>query len=214
MAAPIKRFDVRLVSKHFLESKTDDGDIKLQEYILGYREWCKFFSHFGTIFSFVTSDINTKLSILEEYKAGDDAAYATVQSMIKHEKTNGILDQELSGKSKGASGARTLLRLHRALKFCYKLIEDAIAMDDNGKMSTTAWNAYQETLANHHTWIIRKGVGVAVYTLPTKKKLFEKVGGESGSEGESLMQDAVNSIKPVYDIVQDEYDKNGILDLP
>jgi len=87
-------------------------------------------------------------------------------------------------------------------------------MADDGKMSTTAWNAYQETLAMHHAWIIRKGVGVAVYTLPTKKKLFEKVGGESGEEGEVLMQDAVDSIKPVYDIVQAEYTSNDILELP
>ena len=177
----------------------------------------RFFNHFGTIFSFVTSDITSKLNILEDFRGANEAAYDTVQSMITHEQSTGVLDEEMSGKSKGKSGCRTLLRLHRALKFCYKLIEDAIAMADDGKMSNVAWNAYQETLANYHTWIIRKGVGVAVYTLPTKKNLFKKVGGDAGDScelGEKLMQDAVDSIVPVYEIVQQEYANNELLELP
>jgi len=39
--------------------------------------------------------------------------------------------------------------------------------------------AYNLTLANHHTWVIRKAAGVAMYALPTKENLLIRVINET-----------------------------------
>jgi hypothetical protein len=36
--------------------------------------------------------------------------------------------------------------------------------------------AYNKTLAEHHTWVIRKAAGVAMYAMPTKENLLIKAG--------------------------------------
>lgn len=41
--------------------------------------------------------------------------------------------------------------------------------------STACREAYDQTLAKHHTFIIRNGARVAIYTLPTKIVLLRKV---------------------------------------
>jgi hypothetical protein len=36
--------------------------------------------------------------------------------------------------------------------------------------------AYNKTLAEHHTWVIRKAAGVAMYAMPNKENLLIKAG--------------------------------------
>jgi len=37
-------------------------------------------------------------------------------------------------------------------------------------------DAYDRTLAKHHSFIVRKGAHVAMYTLPVREQLLRKVG--------------------------------------
>lgn len=64
----------------------------------------------GNIFGFVSSDVQSKIEILEEFRANKVTAakYETVKKMIAYERENNLL-------SKKENGARTLLRLHRGL---------------------------------------------------------------------------------------------------
>jgi len=65
----------------------------------------------GGAFSFVASDVKTKIKILEDYiAASTNGEFATVLTMMKHEMDNKLLDDK-----KYVSGSRTLLRLHRGL---------------------------------------------------------------------------------------------------
>jgi len=59
----------------------------------------------------VGSDVKSKLDILQTYRSGETKdEYETLEKMIQYEKRTQIIDT-----NKESSGARTFLRLHRAL---------------------------------------------------------------------------------------------------
>lgn len=65
----------------------------------------------GTVFGFVSSDLKSKIEILEDFRRKENyEKFATFNSMLNFEKTTGLLN-----KSDYVSGSRTLLRLHRGL---------------------------------------------------------------------------------------------------
>lgn len=71
----------------------------------------------GTVFGFVSSDLTSKILIIEEFRIKDNNAnfdkFASFKSMLDHEKSTGLLN-----KPEYVSGSRTLLRLHRGLGKC------------------------------------------------------------------------------------------------
>lgn len=164
------------------------------------------------MFTFVTSDVQSKLNILHHYLNGDDARhYGTVRSMINYEVTNNLT--HIDGST--PSGSRTLLRLHRALKFIIRLFSDLKSMSGNDKISAVTFKAYDETLAQYHKWIIRKAVGLAVYAMPSRQTLSEKMNcGGSEEQLKKALGDLVDELQPVYDSVQSVYSDNSLLDLP
>lgn len=65
----------------------------------------------GTLFSFVSSDLKSKMDILSAFLNGEQSSnFRTVKTMIEYEKNNNLLT-----KKGYVSGSRTLLRLHRGL---------------------------------------------------------------------------------------------------
>lgn len=62
----------------------------------------------------MAKDVDSKIAILDKYykEENNEDQYKTLQSMIEYEKQKNILKDD-----KRPSGARTLLRLHRALEF-------------------------------------------------------------------------------------------------
>merc|ERR1712154_118677 len=109
-----KECDIRVVTAKFSEAKSADGCVHLRPYIDGYRELLKFITLFGSVFSFVTSDVTDKLAILEKFLSAEPEQYETVNAMVAHELGP---NKAQAKKPKSKSGSRTLLRLHRALDF-------------------------------------------------------------------------------------------------
>lgn len=65
----------------------------------------------GTVFGFVSSDVKSKIEVLEEFRRKENnEKFVTFNAMLTYEKTTGLLN-----KSDYVSGSRTLLRLHRGL---------------------------------------------------------------------------------------------------
>ena len=63
---------------------------------------------------------------------------------------------------KNPSGSRTLLRLHRALKMVAQLLHKISINAHNGRMSSIAYDSYQESpMPAHHPWVVRKAIGAA-----------------------------------------------------
>lgn len=72
---------------------------------------CRFFQLMGSVFGFVSSDVKSKIEILEAHRQKENAEqFETFAKMMEFEKSTALLD-----KKDYVSGSRTLLRLHRGL---------------------------------------------------------------------------------------------------
>jgi len=171
----------------------------------------------GTIFSFVTSDVHSKLATLQHHLASEVGEhYRTVEKMIRYEVANGIAQR--SEKSvEHLSGARTLLRLHRALEFLILLFREMAQSSADGAESFSALvgRAYSSTLANHHPWVVRSAVSVALYAVPSRSSLVRRLDPEGCEERiVDQLNAAVLAMQPVYDRLQTLYSDNNLLHLP
>lgn len=170
----------------------------------------------GSVFSFVSSDLKQKIDILNELINKDDQNYRTIKSMIEYEKENKLME-----KSDFVNGARTLLRLHRGLgtisccvlaancleiyiyiywhydfpDFIKEFLRQLGDLLDTDKTSSCCQDAYNNTLAKHHSWVIRKAAIVAMYTMPTREALFKKVNG--------LMENVCRVVELLLSLVSD-----------
>jgi len=211
-----QEFDLKKV--HTLFDQCLKEQLDLQAYIDGYAELNKLFGKLGTLFKFIVHDITEKTHILSEHlKSPSSEHYAKIERMLDYEKDNDLLiDPFKHPVPPLANGARTLLRLHRALLFVVKLIEGTKNSGENDKMAPLAKIAYDTTLANFHPWLIRKGVHLAVYTLPYRKQLIADLAGLQLTEQEAnkIMELTVNTGQAVYDAVQKLYSDRNLLELP
>lgn len=203
-------FDALRVYNLFSSCRKDNDVISLDCYIDAYEELCKLFRLFGTIFSFVTSDVEEKIVILRKHRKSDQAnKYESIQSMLQYE-----VSQDLTKSKERPSGARTLLRLHRALEFISAFLLKLKETDNNVRFSTAATKAYDETLAKHHPWLIRKAVHVAMYMLPSRQDLLKKMGVEDNEKGMGGISDLVVELNTIFKVTEDLYRKDNLLDLP
>lgn len=75
----------------------------------------RFFQLMGSVFGFVSSDVKSKVEILEDYRKKENSdKFETFKTMLNYEKNEGLFK-----KSDYVSGSRTLLRLHRGLSELY-----------------------------------------------------------------------------------------------
>jgi len=177
--------------------------VDLQTYILAYEEISKIFAVLGSVFKFVSTDVEKKLSILRSKQQQQPHHYNSLSSMIKYETETNLTTSDSN------NGCRTLLRLHRALEFVAEFINALIERKDSS-VSGPVWNAYSQTLAKHHTWIIRNTVSMAMYTLPTRQNILLQVGVEEDPE---CLTPLVKTMREVYEIVQSVYTESALLDL-
>lgn len=124
------KFDLEMVERCFTKCLIDEEDvssakftfislfknsfifqIQMDDYLEGFKELFKFFQMMGSVFGFVSSDVYSKVDILEDYRTKESSEkFITFKTMLEHEKATGLLI-----KSDYVSGSRTLLRLHRGL---------------------------------------------------------------------------------------------------
>lgn len=94
-------------------------------------------------------------------------------------------------------------------EFLSKLYE----IESHEKTSGICKLAYNDTLANHHPWIIRKGALVAMYALPTREQLLNKV-CEDVERSLSVLPDVLEISKIVYDRTEQIYSDFDLHALP
>lgn len=167
----------------------------------------------GSIFKFVTTDITDKLHILNNYLNGNDYEnFVNLESFIKFEIYHGRVDF----KTRNDSACRTFLRLHRALLFVSEFLKELQNLEDSSSLSDMTWKVYEKTLGVYHNWAIKKLVGVALYTLPTKKQLTSKMlkSGLNEEELKSCNEDLTTTLGNLYVRCQEVLEKNNLLNLP
>lgn len=151
------------------------------------------------------------MTILEEFRANQEVGskFETVKSMIDYEQSGDLLK-----KKDYVSGCRTLLRLHRGLDFTRDFLRKMSQLKADEKTSEACKTSYQETLAPYHTFLIRKGAGIAMSMgLPTRDDLLEKVCKDVQKSIDSLPE-MLKYTDEVYGRIQVLYEKNDLLALP
>ncbi|XP_062137144.1 ceramide-1-phosphate transfer protein [Drosophila sulfurigaster albostrigata] len=212
-AAPEDCFDIEKVAKIFERSLIDVDDVRMDDYLEAYEEIMKFFLLMGSVFTFVSSDVRNKLDILYELRKKDVEElkhFDTIKTMLLYEKEESLL------LHKGyVSGSRTLLRLHRGLEFVYEFLNRLQTVADNEKAHNVCKSAYNDTLAKHHPFLIRKGAQVAMYTIPTRGDLLSRVcHNMDATRAMELLPDMLKQMRTAYDRTDELYSLHELHNLP
>ncbi|KAJ8686621.1 hypothetical protein QAD02_022415 [Eretmocerus hayati] len=201
----IEYFDLHTVHDNFDRALLQEDDVDIRAYLEAYNELYKFFQLMGSVFGFVSSDLKQKIEVLHALLSNDqDNNYASIKRMIEYEKENQLLN-----KNDFVNGARTLLRLHRGLDFIAEFLRQLSELDDSDNTSACCQDAYNKTLAKHHSWIIRKAAKVAMYTMPNRELLLKKVCGNHVQKNVDVLPkvlevtaDVISRTQTVYEIHQ------------
>lgn len=174
----------------------------------------RFLNCLGSVFGFISNDADNKIKILVSYMEGENSSqYATIQSMVKYELDDKLVDLTKRG-SHPESGSRTLLRLHRALRWLELFLERLRTSSEDSKTSVMCADAYNESLAQHHPWVVRKAAGMAFCMLPGRPAFFEVMNVGPPEQVVATLGEAVPLISEVYQITETLYAQHNLLDLP
>ncbi|CAG2179085.1 unnamed protein product [Oppiella nova] len=214
-----KAFDIEVVCESLQKCIDDKNAIDLDHYLRAFNELLRFFNLLGAVFVFVAKDVKEKIAILEQYSKefSTDVHYKTLQQMIEYESTHNLLRVDLS---KRPSGARTLLRLHRALEFVSHFMLEVSRLEDSKGTADVARDCYKKTLAKYHPWVIRKSASLAMYTLPYRRQLVERAysGSVPSEQTPIAVSDSMSRLalvaEEVFNATHKLYDEHNLLDLP
>lgn len=174
----------------------------------------RFLNTLGNVFAFISKDAVGKVKILEGYLDGDSRVhYLTVQSMVQHELDNQLVDVSRRGAHPD-SGCRTLLRLHRALRWLQLFLERLRVSGQDDSTSVMCADAYNQSLSQHHPWVVRKAAGLAFCVLPGRTAFFEVMNVGPEERVVSVLGEALPLISEVHRITEALYAQHGLLDLP
>lgn len=141
-------------------------------------------------------------------------AYMSVRSMIKEELARGLVDFD----QQTSSGCRTLLRLHRALlwleTFLSNLAEEDPEAGRTRSPSELCRDAYRLTLAQHHTWWVRKAAELAFVAMPDRTFFYRLVCVKTQAEAKTILNRVARAIQKVYNKTEGALEEHGMLELP
>ncbi|XP_038863944.1 ceramide-1-phosphate transfer protein-like [Salvelinus namaycush] len=208
------KFTLQEVLDTFKSCLSEHKEVFLEHYVAGWRGLVRFMNCLGSVFSFISKDAVNKIQILVNHLNGENGAhYVTIQSMVKYELDSQLVDLTKRG-SFPESGCRTLLRLHRALRWLELFLERLRTSTEDSNTSVMCSEAYNESLAQHHAWIIRKAAGTAFWALPGRATFFDVLNVGSPEQVMAVLGDTLPLISEVYKVTEDLYAQNNILELP
>ncbi|XP_031273954.1 accelerated cell death 11-like [Pistacia vera] len=153
------------------------------------------FSHASSLVSplFGCLGIAFKFAEMDYVAKVDNLAVASKSIMT----LQALLDHDIKGNCvrKAGSNTRNLLRVKRGLDMVRVLFEQIIATEGNS-LKDPASKAYEQVLAPHHGWAIRKAVAAGMYALPTKAQLLKKL-NEDEASARIQMQNYITASAPV-----------------
>ncbi|XP_036381532.1 glycolipid transfer protein domain-containing protein 2 [Megalops cyprinoides] len=141
-------------------------------------------------------------------------SYLSVRSMIREELRRGSVNFERQNDS----GCRTLLRLHRALLWLQLFLKKLGEKPANGgrlrSPSELCREAYEQTLAQHHSWLVRRAAELAFIAMPDRRFFLRLVCVQNQEEAAHVLNRVVRAIGEVYRRTQVALEEHGMLDLP
>jgi len=208
-------FDLERLLKSFQDCVDAEGRILLSHYIVGYEELYKFLNLLGTVFGWVSTDVDAKLNILRDLRKSETSQnYQDVSTMLKYEVDNKLIKYKAKDSK---TGSRNLLRLHRALEYIVAFLEEVPNLDTNDKCCGISQNAYKATLMKFHPWVVQKAASLAMNLLPTKAGLIEKICGDDEvkiARAHEALPAAVKAMQDTYKKTEEIYLQFELLNLP
>lgn len=206
-------FNLRTVLVSFKQCLLKE-DVLLEHYLAGWRGLVRFLNSLGSLFSFISKDLVAKLQIMEGLCSGPQQHhYSSLQSMVAYEVGNQLVDLDRRSRHPD-SGCRTVLRLHRALRWLQLFLEGLRTSPEDASTAVLCTDSYNASLAAYHPWIIRRAATVAFCTLPTRKVFLETMNVGSAEEAVEMLGEALPYIEHVYNVSQKLYADHTLLDLP
>ncbi|XP_064028072.1 ceramide-1-phosphate transfer protein [Pogoniulus pusillus] len=209
-----EEFSLREVLAAFQACVSERQEVLLGPYLCGWRGLIRFLHRLGAIFAFVSKDAVAKVQIMESYCGGERREqYVSLQAMVQYELAAGLVDlQKRSGRPD--SGCRTVLRLHRALRWLQLFLEGLRTAREDSRTSVICTDSYNASLAAYHPWVIRKAATVAFCALPTRNAFLEIMNVGTPEEAVAMLGEALPYICNVYSITQELFAQHQLLDLP
>ncbi|KQK75849.1 ceramide-1-phosphate transfer protein [Amazona aestiva] len=213
MAAPAA-FSLREVLGAFRGCVTERREVLLEPYLRGWRGLIRFLHSLGAVFSFISRDAEAKVQLMEGYCRGERRErYVSLQAMVQYELASGVVDpHKRSGRAD--SGCRTVLRLHRALRWLQLFLEGLRTAGEDSRPSAICTDSYNASLAAFHPWVIRKAATVAFCALPPRGAFLEAMNVGSAEDAVAVLGEALPYIRDVYGITQELFAEHRLLDLP
>ncbi|XP_012371715.1 glycolipid transfer protein domain-containing protein 2 [Octodon degus] len=203
------------MTRSFRASLKPEGDVELSQYLAGWRELVRFLTPLGSIVTFAANEAFVKVTALETLVQGPDAThYWSLATMASWERSAGLLGPP--GTAPQASGCRTLLLLHRALRWsqlCLHRVATGTLRgpDDAG---VQCGDAYRTALAPHHPWLVRQAARLAFLALPSRDRLLELACPAAGeADARAALAGAAGILEQVYNRTQVLLAGNGLLHL-
>ncbi|XP_006863548.1 PREDICTED: glycolipid transfer protein domain-containing protein 2 [Chrysochloris asiatica] len=196
----------------FHASLSHKGDVELSQYLAGWKELVKFLTPLGSIFAFATSEASTKVTALETRVHGLHAAhYTSLATMTAWERRTGLL--EGAGTVPPDSGSRTMLLLHRALRWSqlclHRVATGTLEGPDAGEQCS---DAYESALAPHHPWLIRQAAHLAFLAFPRRDRLLQVAcPGTRETVARAALARAAGTLEEVYNRTQGLLAERGLL---
>ncbi|RCN27009.1 glycolipid transfer protein [Ancylostoma caninum] len=103
-----------------------------------------------------------------------------------------------------------------ALEFICAFISALATSTNEDSVSSICRKTYEDTLARFHPWVIRKAVGLASYTLPSRGQLITSIQGNMPEESyvREVLSDVVAKIQVVHsrvDAIFTQYELHTLL---
>ncbi|XP_062046256.1 LOW QUALITY PROTEIN: ceramide-1-phosphate transfer protein [Lepus europaeus] len=211
-------FNLKVVLVSFKQCLNEKDEVLLDHYIASWKGLVRFLNSLGAVFSFISKDVVSKLHIMERLQASPQREhYVSLQSMMAYETGNQLVDVDRRSRHPD-SGCRTVLRLHRALRWLQLFLEGLRTSAEDARTSVLCTDSYNASLAAYHPWIVRRAVTVAFCTLPTRKVFLEAMNVGSPEQAVEMLGEALPSSRPfierVYDVSQKLYAQHSLLNLP
>ncbi|XP_053473851.1 glycolipid transfer protein domain-containing protein 2 [Ictalurus furcatus] len=223
---PGQKFQIAYLLMHLQDAPVSTNDVLLNPYLASWDELIKFMESLGPMVGIISQEIETKTSIIRKLaqkeeeernqQAQDSAssgAYVSVRSMIVSELEQGLVNFDQLTES----GCRTLLRLHRALLwlqlFLHNLAEEKREMMARSP-SELCREAYRLTLAEHHSWWVKKAAELAFVAMPDRHFFYKLMCVRTQAEAAATLNRVVKAIQKVYDRTQVALEEHDMLALP
>eukprot|EP00042_Codosiga_hollandica_P003365 m.13085 g.13085 ORF g.13085 m.13085 type:complete len:204 (-) comp18922_c0_seq2:145-756(-) len=179
-----------------------------EHYVQMWETLSAFLAPLGSVFGFITSDVNDKLVIIRKHIAIHGDNLSTLPKLFRFEVAN-----KTTGGSNGMRSASLCIqRLHRAVEFIMMFLDQLEKSEETVSPSKLASDSYAATLSQHHAWLVRKTVGVALHTMPNRPVLYQRMFGTE-TKVPGLLGAIATNFKPTYDRVQIVLTDLKLLDL-